>query len=96
MLCLYVGYLLADLAWYNIEFNCNSSINPVGIFFSRFFASIFAFVFGIGSVPVGIYVGFYAVKWILLFGCAILCSFSNDDSSRVGILVIEETTIVET
>ena len=106
MLCLYVGYLLADLAWYNIDFYCFDSKNPTGIFFSIFFASIFAFGFGIVAAPVGIYAGFYAVKWALIFGCAILCSFSDNDSTRrgssnaigvVAVVAVEERTItVET
>ena len=88
MLCLYVAYLLADVAWYSIEFYCYSSANPTGIFFSRFFAAIFAFAFGFGAVPVGLYVGSFILKGMGQCFCS--------GSSRTGVTTIFFATDGET
>ena len=83
MLCLYVAYLLADVAWYNIEFYCYSSENPTGVFFSRFFAAIFSFAFGFGATPVCIYIGLFILKWIGICFLEVFCgSYSNVSSRR--------------
>ena len=101
MLCLYVAYLLADVAWNNIEYDCYNSENPTGIFFSKFFASIPAFAFGFVAAPIGLYASFFILKWTglcFLATCSAICSGSSRRSSGtgnvVGILVVTEETTV--
>lgn len=78
MLCLYVAYLLADLAWYNIDFYCGSDQNPADIFFSKFFASLFSFAFAFGATTVCVYIGFF----ILVSFFEGFCGFDSTVSNR--------------
>ena len=110
--CSFLGHLVADWAWYAIEWDCDSLTNPSGVFFARFFAALGGFLLGfVILAPINfvfIYFLFKLMFWFLgcfcgsCFACGESVGRLSDDESGsggavVGVLMVEETTItVET
>ena len=110
--CSFLGHLVADWAWFAIEWDCDSWTNPSGVFFARFFAALGGFLLGfVILAPINfvfIYFLFKLMFWFLGCFCGTFCACvgsgggSGDDESGssgavVGVLMVEETTItVET